>query len=172
MKYLLIALAFTLASCSDSNAVGPEPPPDPEQRFLQLSSLVDQVRSEEEIIPGRIFTENIDAQEGIETGEANAVVITNEGLYGIQLSVQSGKQAGCGRYWIELNGEAIPNSAVEICQSCPTLTSRATSQVTLLLVEEDTITFWQTGKLGIQASIPDDLGEPSVPSASVTVVEL
>ncbi len=173
MTTLVLAMSvFLMAACSDSNAEPEEMLKKDDPRFIQMSSLVDQVRADEDLVPGRIFTEVIDGQQGIETGEANGVVIPKDGIYMIMLAPQSGKAAGCGRYWIAVNGEPVSNSSVQICQSCPTLTGVAVSQVTMPLLEEDIVTFWQSGVLGIQATIPDEIDEPAVPSVIITVFKL
>lgn len=170
-----IAIAFAslliFSACSDSSAA-PEPLKKDDPRFIQLSSLVDQVRADDDLVPGRIFTEVVDGQQGMEPGDLNAVVIPKDGIYTIMLAPQSGKLAGCGRYWIAVNGEAVPNSSVQICQSCPTLTGVAVSQTTMALLEEDVVSFWQSGRLGIQATFPDEIDEPVVPSVIITVFKL
>lgn len=170
-----IAMAFAslliLSACSDSSAA-PEELKKDDPRFIQVSSLINQVRSDDDLVPGRIFTEIVDSEQGMEPGDLNAIVIPEEGIYTITLAPQSGKAAGCGRYWIAVNNEAVPNSGVEICQSCPTLTGVAVSHVTMFLEEEDVVSFWQSGILGIQATIPDELDEPAVPSVIASVFKL
>ena len=134
------------------------------QIFNLISNRIDQVE-------GLFKAEIIDAQNGIDYSFGNGeVVATKAGAYFVVFAPQTSTRAECGDYWLNLNGLAVENSNIRVCQTDVGQTTVAVMQAVIQLEKDDTLTFEMSGPLGTEATLPD--GEPLIPSAIISVFKL
>jgi len=134
--------------------------------FAQLSSSADQP-------PGRLVQfESKDALQGI-AATANSVDVIQPASYLIIASPQvtATGDGGCLDAWIVVNGQAVKNSGVRLCQAKAGNTSVVVSQVMMNLKKGDKIQVRTSGQKTKLDAIATK-GEPLIPSIILTVLGL